>query len=189
LREFVSRGETERRPENLPKLIEEASALALVGAKPSEVRVSFGFDPDAGFVLADKIQIQQVLLNLIRNAIEAMQESPRRELRITTHALNEAERENLRHRLHITTRILDDGIVEVSVIDTGPGIADAVAAQLFQPFVSTKSQGMGVGLSVSRTIIESHGGKLWAEPNPEGGTAFRFTLKAVQPGEFTDGGG
>ncbi|QRM27310.1 PAS domain S-box protein [Microvirga sp. VF16] len=160
LREFVARGESERHIENLPKLIEEASALSLVGAKEQGVRVVFDFDPKAPFVLADRIQIQQVLLNLIRNAIEAMQETERRELRVAT-------------------RVMDEGHVELSVEDTGPGLAPEVASQLFQPFVTTKKHGMGVGLSICRTIVEAHGGKIWAVSKQGEGTAFRFTLRIV----------
>jgi two-component system sensor kinase FixL len=160
LREFVARGESDRQVENLRKLIEEASALALVGIKEMGVNVDFTFDPQAIFVLADRIQIQQVILNLMRNAIEAMQEVARRELRIATH-------------------LVDDDMVELSVTDTGPGIAPEIAARLFQPFVTTKRQGMGVGLSISRTIVEAHGGRLWVEANHEGGTIFRLTLKNV----------
>jgi two-component system, LuxR family, sensor kinase FixL len=160
LRDFVSRGETERRVESIAKLVEEASALALVGVKDRGIRVRFQFDPSIDLVLADRVQIQQVLLNLIRNAIEAMQETERRELTIST-----------------TT--VDEDTVEVQVTDTGPGVSEAVAAHLFQPFVTTKPQGMGVGLSISRTIIESHGGRLWAEANPEGGTIFRLTLRTT----------
>jgi two-component system sensor kinase FixL len=166
LREFVSRGESERHIESLPKLVQEASALALVGAKEKGVRVSFRLDPDAPLVLADRIQIQQVLLNLIRNAIEAMQDRPRRELVVSTTALPQ------------------DGLVEVCVRDTGTGLAPEVAAQLFQPFVTTKKHGMGVGLSICRTIVESHGGKIWAESKPGEGTAFRFTLRAVDGQEL-----
>jgi len=160
LREFVARGATERQIENLPKLIEEASALALVGAGEYEVRVNFHFDPAASIVFADKIQIQQVLLNLIRNAMEAMQGSPRRELTISTIAA-------------------EPGTVEVQVADTGSGIAEQIAPQLFQPFITTKAKGMGIGLSISRTIIEAHGGRLWVEPNPGGGTLFHLTLRAL----------
>jgi two-component system, LuxR family, sensor kinase FixL len=160
LREFVARGESDRRGEDLQKLVEEASALALVGAKESGTRVSFSFDPHGQSVMVDKIQIQQVILNLMRNALEAMQEVQRRELLVTT-------------------RPVDANTVEISVADTGPGIASTIAAKLFQPFVTTKRHGMGVGLSISRTIIEAHGGKLWVEPNPEGGTIFRLTLKTV----------
>jgi two-component system sensor kinase FixL len=166
LREFVSRGESERHIESLPKLVQEASALALVGAKEKGVRVGFRLDPDAPLVLADRIQIQQVLLNLIRNAIEAMQDVERRELVVATKAL------------------ADVGQVEVSVEDTGPGLAPEVAAQLFQPFVTTKKHGMGVGLSICRTIVESHGGRIAAEARPGGGTVFRFTLRAVDREEL-----
>ncbi len=79
-------------------------------------------------------------------------------------------------------------MVEISVADTGPGIVEEVASQLFRPFVTTKRQGMGVGLSISRTIVESHGGKIWAEPNPGGGTLFRFTLRAVSKEDAGDVG-
>jgi two-component system sensor kinase FixL len=160
LREFVARGESDRQVENLRKLVEEAGALALVGIKEMGVNVDFTYDPEASFVLVDRIQIQQVILNLMRNAIEAMQEVARRDLRIATHRV-------------------DDDMVEISVTDTGPGIAPEIAARLFQPFVTTKRQGMGVGLSISRTIVEAHGGRLWVEANHEGGTIFRLTLKNV----------
>jgi two-component system sensor kinase FixL len=165
LREFVTRGATEHRAEPLPKLIEEAGALALIGSSEAGVRVRFGFDAECGYVRVDKIQIQQVLVNLIRNALEAMSEVEVRELTITA-------------------RPWPEEMVRVCVADTGPGIAPEVEAQLFRPFVSTKSQGMGVGLSVSRSIIEAHGGRLWAEPNPAGqGTLFAFTLRATpKPG-------
>jgi two-component system sensor kinase FixL len=168
LRQFVARGETERHVEALPKLIEEASALALVGVKQAGVRVNFDFDPQVGFVLADKIQIQQVVLNLMRNAIEAMQETTRRELTIST-----AEQPG--------------DMVEIRVADTGPGIAPEIVSQLFQPFITTKPHGMGVGLSISRTIVEAHGGRLQVEPNPGGGTIFRMTLKALSKEEMADG--
>ena len=168
LRDFVARGESERRVEDVKKLIEEASALALVGAKDKGVRVRFEFAPGVDFVLADKVQIQQVLLNLMRNAIEAMEESERRELVISTAAAKEK-------------------MAEIRVADSGGGIAPEVSAQLFQPFVTTKRQGMGVGLSISRTIIEAHGGSIAAAPNPGGGTVFSFTLPAVSKDETGDG--
>ena len=94
----------------------------------------------------------------MRNAIEAMQNTVRREL-------------------VISTRSFRPDIIEVAVADTGSGISPEIAAKLFQPFVTTKQHGMGVGLSISRTIVEAHGGRLWAEPNPGGGTIFRLTLK------------
>jgi len=160
LRDFVARGESERRVESINKLIEEASALALVGAKEHGVRVRLQIDPTHDLILADKVQIQQVLLNLLRNALEAMTQSERRELIVSTSPS-------------------DRGMVEVAVADTGLGISPEVAPQLFQPFVTTKPQGMGVGLSISRTIIESHGGRIWNEPNPGGGAIFKFTLRAL----------
>jgi two-component system sensor kinase FixL len=169
LREFVARGETEKRPEDINKLVEEASALALVGAKEQGVKTIFRFDERADQVLVEKVQIQQVLLNLIRNAIEAMQGSERKEL-------------------VVTTSVPDDGRVEVSVSDTGSGLAEEIVPRLFQPFVTTKAAGMGVGLSISKRIVEAHGGEMWAEPNPEGGTRFRFTLAATGEGSRTDAG-
>lgn len=165
LRDFVARGETERRVESLPKLIEEAGALALVGAKEHGVRVAFDLDPAVKHVLADKVQVQQVILNLIRNAIDAMDESPRRELQIIT-------------------RPAPDDLAQVTVSDTGPGISPEVAEQLFQPFVTTKRHGMGVGLSISRTIVEAHGGRIWVETTPGGGATFHFTLRSVADEEL-----
>jgi two-component system, LuxR family, sensor kinase FixL len=167
LREFVARGESERRVESVKKLVEEASALALVGAKDQGVRVRFQFDPAVDFVLADKVQIQQVLLNLLRNAVEAMESSQRRELAISTAADK-------------------DGMLAISVADTGSGISPEIMSHLFQPFVTNKRHGMGVGLSISRTIVEAHGGQIGASPNASGGTTFRFTLRAVTQEEFRD---
>jgi len=167
LRDFVARGETERRVESITKLVEEASALALVGAKEKAIRVRFQFNAAAELVLADKVQVQQVLLNLIRNAVDAMQEASRRELLLSAVPV-------------------DNDMVRISVADTGSGLAPEMARQLFQPFVTTKQQGMGVGLSISRTIVESHGGQIWAETNPGGGTIFHFTLRSVRKDEFGD---
>jgi two-component system, LuxR family, sensor kinase FixL len=167
LRDFVARGESERRVEDLKKLVEEAAALALVGAKDRGVRVRFDFDPRIDSVLADKVQVQQVLLNLMRNAVEAMEHAPRREL-------------------VISTAPAADGFVMINVADTGSGIAPEIRAQLFQPFITTKRQGMGVGLSISRTIIEAHGGSITSVPNPVGGTIFSFTLPFVSKEEVGD---
>jgi two-component system sensor kinase FixL len=94
-----------------------------------------------------------------------MQDSPRRELVVSSAAV-------------------EDDMVAVSVADTGSGIAPEMADHLFQPFMTTKRQGMGVGLSISRTMVEAHGGKIWAVPNPGGGTVFRFTLRAVSKEEL-----
>ncbi len=167
LRDFVARGESERRVESVKKLIEEASALALVGIKDQGVRVRFQFEPAVDLVLADKVQIQQVLLNLMRNAVEAMEASPKRELTISTLPA-------------------EQDMIAISVADTGCGIAPDAMSQLFQPFFTTKRQGMGVGLSISRTIVEDHGGKIEVTPNPGGGTIFRLTLRAVSREDISD---
>jgi len=156
LREFVSKGETERTVEDPAKLMEEASALALLGAKDRGVRVDLRFSRRVGPVIVDKIQVQQVALNLIRNAIEAMEGGVR--------------------ELVISVKATGDQMAQVSVADTGGGISPEITDRLFQPFVTTKGQGMGVGLSICRTIIESHGGRIWVDSNERGGATFNFTL-------------
>ncbi len=160
LRAFVERGETARQPEQLDAVVEEASALALVGLGDRGVTVKFTRDPDLPPVIVDRVQVQQVLLNLLRNAMEAMETSAVRELTLETARW--------------------DSMLAVSVADTGSGIPPAIEAQLFQPFVTTKSDGMGIGLSVCRAIVEAHGGRLWVEPNPGGGSVFRFTLPVAE---------
>jgi two-component system, LuxR family, sensor kinase FixL len=159
LRDFISRGESERRVESLARVVNEASALALVDAGVRATEVELRLDPTADQVLIDRIQVQQVLLNLIRNAIEAMAESRVRRLRISSRSQGTGDDE-----------------VRVTIEDSGPGLAPEVAAQLFQPFVSTKREGMGLGLSICHTIVNGHGGRIWAEPSLLGGTAFHFTL-------------
>ena len=168
LRDFVRRGETEQRVESLGKIVEEAGALALVGAKEHGVRVTFQLNPDYDTVLTDRVQVQQVLLNLIRNAIEAMEGQPRRELVVISGPSDAAAG--------------GESMTEVRVKDTGAGLAEPVASQLFQPFLTTKANGLGVGLSICRTIIEAHGGRIWATANPDGGTVFHFTLRRVTDG-------
>jgi two-component system, LuxR family, sensor kinase FixL len=155
LRGFVSKGEVERRAAPVAQLVEEATALALLGVG-DRVKVQLHIAPQLPDVLVDRIQVQQVLVNLIRNAVEAMEGSARQELAIAASP--------------------SDGVVEVVVADTGPGITPDVAQHLFEPFVTTKTQGMGVGLSICRSIVAAHGGTIGAEPNPEGGTIFRFSL-------------
>lgn len=164
LREFVAKGETEHTLEDPAKIMEEASALALVGVKDQDVRVDLRLARNVGRVIVDKIQIQQVALNLIRNAIDAMAEVPRRELEIRV------QRD-------------DDHAIRISVADTGPGLDPAVRERLFQPFVTTKATGMGVGLSICRTIIEAHGGHIWAEDKVGGGAIFSFTLPRAEEAE------
>ncbi|HKU95701.1 MAG TPA: PAS domain S-box protein [Vineibacter sp.] len=157
LRDFLSKGPMTRHPESINKIVEEASALALIGAGQLEIRARLELDPSLPVASIDRVQIQQVLVNLIRNSIEAMSGGDVRELIVRT-----------------ATR--DDAVV-ISVCDTGPGIAPEVMARLFQPFVSTKAQGMGIGLSICRSIVQSHGGQILAEPNAGGtGMTFSFTL-------------
>lgn len=161
LREFVTRGETDKAREDIRKLVEEAGALALVGSRERGIRSVFEFGSDAKLVMVDGVQIQQVLINLIRNAMEAMRDSEKRELLVQT-------------------SLDPNGWVIVEVADTGTGIPDEIVAQLFKPFMTTKPGGMGIGLSISKRIVESHGGEIIAKKNRSGGTTFRFTLPAIE---------
>lgn len=164
LRDFVARGESEKRVESLSKLIEEAGALGLTGAREQGILLRFNLDPDCDLVLVDRVQIQQVLVNLFRNALEAMADTDRRELVVAN------------------ARAAED-MIEVEVSDTGHGFSDDVRTKLFQTFFTTKETGMGVGLSISRTIVEAHGGRMSVESNPSGGATFRFTLPAAASSE------
>ena len=162
LRAYLDKGKIERQLENLPKVIEDVIALALVGVDP-EVRLTLRFDPEASEVVIDKVQIQQVLFNLMRNSVDAMRSSPRRELKITTASV--------------------DGMVRISVADTGHGLTDAVRANLFQAFNTSKKNGMGIGLSICRTIVEAHDGTISAVRAVGGGTVFSFTLPLPRQGQ------
>jgi PAS domain S-box-containing protein len=166
-RAFVSREETEKRVEPVSTMIEEACLLAITGIGALDVEVRLEFQPSDSHMLADRVQIQQVLVNLMRNAVEAMEGSRRREL-------------------HVTAKLLDQRMIEVAVADSGPGLADDIAATLFEPFVSTKANGMGLGLSISRSIVEAHGGRLRCEANPSGGMIFRFTIPVAPGNGVTD---
>jgi two-component system sensor kinase FixL len=163
LRDFLARGEGERTVESLAKLVHEACGLALLGAKESGVEAHYQIDPHLDRVIVDRVQIQQVIVNLVRNAIDAMQGQARRQLLVSTS--------------------VQDDLAVVSIADSGPGLDPVAAERLFQPFVTTKPTGMGVGLSISRTIIEAHGGRIWTEPNPSGGAIFHFTVRLAQDEE------
>jgi two-component system, LuxR family, sensor kinase FixL len=156
LRDFIAHGQTERKVEELSRLITEANALGLVGSREHGIEVDVAIDPAVSRVLVDRIQIQQVLLNLIRNAIDAMVDGP---VRVLT----------------ISARPDGNDLIRLSVADTGHGISDDVAAKMFQPFVTSKENGMGIGLSICRTIVEAHGGKIWFESS-SAGTNFHFTV-------------
>ena len=157
LRDYISRGEIDRKTESLKQLVDQSSALAMIDAGERGIEIEVALDLASDKVLVDRIQIQQVILNLIRNAFEAMEGSHVRRVRITS------EQE-------------ESTYVRVTIADSGPGLAPKIAEQLFQPFNSTKSEGMGLGLSICHTIILGHGGRIWAEQSAFGGTAFHFTL-------------
>ncbi len=162
LRSFIKREDTERALESINRVVEEASALALIGTKDRNVEFVFALGEDLPPVLIDRIQIQQVVLNILRNAIEAFEGPGDRRVVITTS----------RH----------DGLVFVEIEDNGPGLAPSVAGNPFQPFQTTKEDGIGIGLAISRTIIDAHGGQLTAESSTGGGARFRFSLPIEQVG-------
>jgi two-component system sensor kinase FixL len=161
----MARGEVEMRPELVESTIRDAADLVLVGTGQFHTGISYELSPDARLIFADRIQVQQVLVNLLRNAMEAMRPSRRRDRHITVSASK-----------------LNDQMIEISVRDVGPGIPPHVLEQLFSRFSTTKGNGggMGIGLSISKRIIEAHGGTLSAENLAEGGAVFRFTLPFVE---------
>lgn len=161
LREFVTRGDSTKHPEDIKKLVEESGTLALVGSRELGIKSVFSYVDGVNEVLVDRVQIQQVLINLMRNAMEAMRDSTVRDLAVTV-------------------RRRDADTLEVEVSDTGPGIPAEIAPLLFQPFVTSKAGGMGIGLSISRRIIESHGGELSVASNASGGATFLFSLPIVR---------
>ena len=161
LRELVSRRSANLKTQDLKKIIEEANILAFVDEQTQGLTHRVEIDPAARWVEADSVQIQQVLINLIRNAIQAMAASRHR-------------------RITIAARPGPDHMVEVSVADTGVGLPTDAGGALFSPFKSDKPEGMGIGLSISRTIVEAHGGRIWTENGPDAGAVFRFTLPAAK---------
>jgi two-component system, LuxR family, sensor kinase FixL len=167
LRGFVSHGDSEKRIEAVSPLVREAAELAVLGTRQKGIAIRVEDNLEDAVILVDKIQIQQVLLNLLRNALEAV-----------------AERE---HRDVVLVAETQQGMVRIGVVDNGPGLPEDVKARLFQPFVSTKKTGMGMGLSICHNIVTAHDGRLWAEANPAGGTIFRLTLPAVPSADQSNG--
>ena len=163
LRNLVSRGDVARLPEDLPTLINEACGIAMLDASTLGIVYQTHFDTNAQVVLVDRIQVQQVIINLVRNAVESLAGAKQRAILIETFARPQ-------------------GFFEIAIHDSGPGLDAAGQAQLFKPFTTSKRGGMGIGLSISRTIVEAHGGHIWYEPGFSGGATFRFTLPA--PDEY-----
>lgn len=167
LREFVSRGEINRRVLSIAQVVEDATVLGMIGAQEKGVQFSIDIAPDTNHVFVDRVQIQQVMVNLMRNAIEAMASSTRK-------------------ILHIGVTSVDDKQVAIAISDSGSGIDEDMVDRIFDPFASTKGDGMGLGLSICRTIIEAHGGTIQATPNPDGGTIFRITLEKAEQEQEID---
>lgn len=157
LREFIEKRESNHTREDINRVVSDAMALALVGAADANIKFEAHLGQNLPRLFIDKIQIEQVIVNLLRNAAESMERSERRSLTVST-------------------ALTADGFVEVAVSDTGPGLPDDVQRKLFQPFVTTKEKGMGMGLSICRSIVEAHGGHISAAPNSNGGMTFRFNL-------------
>lgn len=158
-REFVKKSEPVRAPAALAEIVEEAIGFAEIEARKAAVAIQVSIPPDLPPVFADRIMIEQVVLNLVKNGIESMQQTP-----------PEAR------ALNLAARLDGEGMVEVAVADRGCGMTDGQVERLYTPFFTTKAEGMGMGLNICRSIVEFHDGRLWVQPNPGGGSVFRFTL-------------
>ena len=161
LREFIKRGDPSRQPEPLRAVLAEGTALAFIGVDSRGIDMDITTDAGIDRVLINRVQIQQVLINLVRNAVEAMAGKTVRLLRVGA-------------------SIDAEGRVEVSVSDSGTGLSPEVERQLFTPFHSTKPAGLGLGLSICQTIVEAHGGRIWATPSRWGGSNFHFTIDPAE---------
>ena len=162
MRALFQKGGEERRPLPLNALINEVASMVVSDALLRNVTVTLDLAPDVPLVSGNRVQMQQVVLNLVMNALDAV-----------------ADVVGQLRTVVVRTRSLEGRAVEVEVADSGPGIAPAVLASLFEPFITTKRSGMGMGLSVSRSIVSAHDGKIWAENNPGGGATFHVTLPAI----------
>jgi two-component system sensor kinase FixL len=161
MREFIARSEPNKTCEHLHDLIVGACELTAATASHSGVRTTLELRAASDLVIGDAVQLKQVMVNLIRNAVEAL------------HAAEVG-------RIAISTQTIADGMIEVDIADNGRGLSEPARARLFEPFKTSKAVGLGVGLSLSRSIIEAHYGRIWAEPNEGGGTVFRFTLPLAE---------
>lgn len=169
LREFVAKGVGSRMVQKADTLVEAAMALALIGAEGGDIEANYEPAGPAAEVDVDPVQIQQVFVNLLRNALDALVSEP-----LASHRLITIKASDLP----------DEGVVEFCVNDNGPGIAPDIRDRLFEPFVTSKAQGMGMGLSVCRRILEAHGGTIEAEASAEVGTTFRVRLpRYIHPPE------
>ncbi|MBV8773705.1 MAG: GAF domain-containing sensor histidine kinase [Deltaproteobacteria bacterium] len=165
LRNMFKTGETHRTANDVRSLVQEVVALVNNEAAFRGIRLHFEESPSTLHATVDRVQVQQCVMNLIINALEAIAQ------------ITSGPRE-----VTITTASETGGWIRVSVSDTGVGIDPTIGAQIFEPFVTSKSKGMGLGLLVTRSIVESHGGRIWFVPNPDRGTTFSFTLPPA-PGE------
>ena len=168
VRDFVRRAEPQRSAVDVNQVVREVESIAQVEARQGEVQLRFQLEADLPEMMVDSIQIQQVMLNLVCNGIEAMSGAA-------------ADRKILT----IRTARTKDSYIEVSVSDLGTGLPADGTERLFEQFFTTKPGGMGMGLPISRSIVEAHGGNLWVTSNPEGGATFTFTL----PVNADDNGG
>ncbi|MBE7218429.1 MAG: PAS domain-containing sensor histidine kinase, partial [Caulobacteraceae bacterium] len=168
LRSFIARGGPEQREVAVRELVMEAALLSRLPVREARAELKVDIEPGVGSCRVDRVQIQQVILNLVRNAAEAMDESEVRTVRIRA------------------ARSGDE--VMIAVRDSGPGVPRHTAARLFEPFNTSKLDGMGVGLAISRNIIEAHGGRIWLAPDSPEGADFRFTLPCGCSREPADGG-
>ena len=159
MRDMVKKSDPNRQPVQLGELIDEARAFADIEAQRSSTQLLLDIPENLPKIVVDRIMIEQVLLNLIKNGIEAMHGT----------AIE-------RRKLSIQARLVDERLVEVSIADQGHGISDGDSEKIFVPFYTTKSEGMGIGLAICRSIIEFHQGRLWVEARREGGSVFRFTV-------------
>jgi signal transduction histidine kinase len=159
VRSMFKGDDTRKRPIGIGALVTEVVRLIESEAAVREIAVRTEVSPSTQQVIGDRVQLQQCVLNLLMNAFEAITEARSEQREVT-----------------IKVKPLENGWVGTSVCDTGAGVAPAIANRLFEPFVTTKSKGMGLGLLVTRSIVENHGGKIWAAPNPDRGTTFTFTL-------------